>query len=307
MTNLKYDLIIVGGGPIGSGVAYFISQDKNKFNLNKIALIQKEPEIDDGLAYINAGGSIRWYFEDEEIRDNTRKTAEFILSLKDKVDLNLIEDNYFFVHKGIFVPSINIAGSKLINYFKKVAEENGVEIFNSTEFQKIEKAGENYKVITNKGEFLADKVIIAMGYKNKEYFDVPVEIEKRQLFVLNLEVKEEQLKIPHTIIKFKEGIIYYFLKKFDYGYRIVLGQEEIVEHSLEPKPENYFNDLISMGLGDVLPFLKKAEVEKILWGYDITNKKPLIYEYDKNVFIVNCGSAVRSLVGIVEKVLNKLK
>ncbi|GIW67635.1 MAG: hypothetical protein KatS3mg096_503 [Candidatus Parcubacteria bacterium] len=41
MTNLKYDLIIVGGGPIGSGVAYFISQDKNKFNLNKIALIAK--------------------------------------------------------------------------------------------------------------------------------------------------------------------------------------------------------------------------------------------------------------------------
>ncbi|GIW67634.1 MAG: hypothetical protein KatS3mg096_502 [Candidatus Parcubacteria bacterium] len=270
-------------------------------------LLQKEPEIDDGLAYINAGGSIRWYFEDEEIRENTRKTAEFILSLKDKVDLNLIEDNYFFVHKGVFVPSINIAGGKLVNYFKKVAKENGVEIFNSTEFQKIEKDGEIYKIITNNGEFLADKVIFAMGYKNKEYLDVPIEIEKRQLFVLNLEVKEEQLKIPHTIIRFKDGIIYYFLKKFDYGYRIVLGQEEIIEHSLEPKPEDYFNDLLSMGLGDVLPFLKKAEVEKILWGYDATNKKPLIYEYDKNVFVVNCGSAVRSLIGIIEQVLNKLR
>ncbi|GIW65538.1 MAG: hypothetical protein KatS3mg094_057 [Candidatus Parcubacteria bacterium] len=307
MTNLKYDLIIVGGGPIGSSIGYFISQDKDKFNLNKIALIQKEPDVYDGIAYLNAGGSIRWYFEDEEIRDNTRKTAEFILSLKDKVDLNLIEDNYFFVHKGIFVPSINIAGGKLVNYFKKVTEKNGVEIFNSSEFQKIEKGGEIYKIITNKGEFWADKVIFAMGYKNKEYLDVPIEIEKRQLFILNLEVKEEQLKIPHTIIRFRDGIIYYFLKKFDYGYRIVLGQEEIIEHSLEPKSENYFKDLLSMGLGDVLPFLKKAEVEKILWGYDTTNKKPLIYEYDKNVFAVNCGSALRSLIGIIEQVLKKLK
>ncbi|GIW66993.1 MAG: hypothetical protein KatS3mg095_0891 [Candidatus Parcubacteria bacterium] len=306
MTNSKYDLIIVGGGPIGSSIAYFVSQDKEKFGFNKIALIQKEPETYDGIAYPNAGGSIRWYFEDEDIKNNTKLTAEFILSIKDKVDLNLIEDNYFFVHKGIFVPSINIAGAKLVNYFKNEAKNNGIEIFDSTEFQKLEKENEIYKVITNKGEFLAKKIIFAMGYKNKEYFDIPVDIEKRQLFVLNLEVKEEHLKIPHTIIRFKDGVIYYFLKKFDYGYRIVLGQEDVIEQSLESKPENYFDELISMGLGDVLPFLKKAEVEKILWGYDTTNKKSLIYEYDKNVFIVNCGSAVRSLVGIVKQVLNKL-
>lgn len=306
MINSKYDLIIVGGGPIGSGVAYFVSEDKEKFGLNKIALIQKEPEIYDGVAYPNAGGSIRWYFEDEDIRNNTKETAEFILKIKDKVDLNLLEDNYFFVHKGIFVPSLNIAGAKLVNFFKKEAENNGVEIFSSVAFEKLEKENGVYKLITNKEEFFADRVIFALGYKNKEYFDIPIEIEKRQLFVLNLEIKEEQLKIPHTIIRFKGGIIFYFLKKFDYGYRLVLGQEEIIEHSLEPRPENYFNELISMGLVDILPFLKNAEPEKILWGYDATNKKPLIYEYDRNVFIVNCGSAVRSLVGIVKQVLNKL-
>lgn len=308
MTNLKYDLIIVGGGPIGSALAYFSSIKKNKLNLEKIALIQMEPKTYDGVAYPYAGGSIRWYFEDEEIKKNTQKTAEFILGLKDKIDLNLIEDNYFFVHRAIFVPSINISGGKLVNYFKKEAELNGVQIYSNTEFKKIEKNENNYKIITSNGEFLAQKIIFALGYKNKEYFNLEeLEVEKRQLFVLGLDLKEEQFKIPHTIFKFNNGIIFYFLKKFDDGYKIILGQEEIFEHNEEPVPENYFDDLMNMGLSESLPFLKNTKLEKILWGFDVKNKKPLIKEYDKDIFIVNCGSAVRSIIGIVEKVLEKIK
>lgn len=307
MTN-QYDLIVIGGGPIGSAVVYFSSLKKEELKLKNIALIQMEPENYSGIAYPYAGGSLRWYFEDEEIKNNTQKTANFILGLKNQIDLNLLEDNYFFVHRAIFVPSLNISGSKLVGYFKKQAEQNGVEIFNSHIFQKIEKENDFYKIITNQGEFLTKKAVFALGYKNKEYFNIDdLEIEKRQLFVLDLEVKSEQINIPHTIFKFKNGIIFYFIKKFDNGYKIVLGQEEIFEHNLEPKAEDYFNDLLNMGLDDVLPFLKMAKVEKILWGFDVKNKKPLIYEYDKNVLVVNCGSAVRSVVGIAEQVLEKLK
>lgn len=308
MINLKYDLIIVGGGPIGSALAYFSSIRKNELGLNKIALIQMEPKTYEGIAYPYAGGSIRWYFEDEEIQKNTQKTAEFILGLKDKIDLNLIEDNYFFVHRAIFIPALNISGAKLVNYFKKEAELNGIEIYSNTEFQKLEKNENDYRIITSNGEFLAKKVIFALGYKNKEYFNLEeLEVEKRQLFVLDINLKEEQLNIPHTIFKFNDGIIFYFLKKFNNGYKIVLGQEEIFKHNNEPVAENYFDDLIKMGLDKHLPFLRNAKLEKILWGFDVKNKKPLINEYDKNIFVVNCGSAVRSIIGIVEKTLEKIK
>ncbi len=144
-----------------------------------------------------------------------------------------------------------------------------------------------------------------MGYKNKEYFNVPIEIEKRQLFVLDLRLNENQLKLPHTIIKFKNGIIYYFVKKFDEGYKLILGQEDIFEHSLTPEPENYFEELLNMGLGEILPFLKEAKVEKILWGYDAKNKKPLYYQVDQNFWSINCGSAVRSLYYIGKKFLDE--
>ncbi|MCX7589983.1 MAG: NAD(P)-binding domain-containing protein [Patescibacteria group bacterium] len=307
MTNLKYDLIIVGGGPIGSALSYFTSLQKKELGLEKIALIQMEPQSYPGIAYPFAGGSIRWYFEDEEIRNNTKKTSDFILSLKDKVDLNLIQDNYFFVHKALVAPSLNISGKKLVDYFKDQAKLNRVEIFSETEFKKIEKFDNDYKIITSNGDFLSSKVIFAMGYKNKEYFNIDLEVEKRQLFVLDLELKLEQLQIPHTIFKFNDGIIFYFLKKFDDGYKLVLGQEEIFEHNLNPEPENYFDDLLNMGLVNVLPFLKNTKVKKILWGFDVKNKKPLIYEYDKGVFVVNCGSAVRSVIGIVFEVLKKIK
>jgi glycine/D-amino acid oxidase-like deaminating enzyme len=308
MTNLKYDLIIVGGGPIGAGSAYFISQNKKELNLKNIALIQKEPEIYNGIAYPNAGGSIRWYFEDEEIKTNTKKTADFILSIKDKIDLNLIQDNYYFLHRGIIVPSLNISGKKLVEYFKNAAQINGVKIYSNTEFQKIEKENGIYKIITNQGEFFGERVIFALGHKNKEYFNLEnIEIEKRQLFVLDLNLSPEQINLPHPILKFGSGIIFYFVKKFENGYKLVLGQEEIFEHNLNPEPENYFQNLIQMGLDEILPFLKNVQIEKILWGFDTTNKKPLINNYDKNVFIVNCGSAVRSLVGIIEELIKNLK
>lgn len=303
----KYDLIIVGGGPIASSVIYFISQNKEKLGLKNVALIQKEPIVDEAIAYLNAGGSIRWYFENEEMQRATKKTAEFILEIKDKVDLNLVEDYYYFVHKGIIVPSLNISGKKLVDYFKKIAQESGVEIFEGVNYENYEQTKEGYIIKTDKGEFLANKIIFALGYKNKKLFNLDLEIEKRQLFVLDLPITEERKFLPHTILKFKEGVVYFFIKKFDDGYKLVLGQEDIIEHSLEAQPENYFEKLLEIGLDKLLPFLKNYKVEKILWGFDVKNKTPYIQEIDKNIWTVNCGSAVRSIVYIAEKVIDILK
>lgn len=305
--NRNYDLIIIGGGPIGSVSAFLISQNKQRLGLENIALIQKEPNIDENIAYLNAGGSIRWYFEDEEMKRATQKTAEFILKIKNDVDLNLIEDSYYFVHKGIVAPSLNISGKKLVDYFKKVAKENGVEIFEDLSYESYEKSEDGYIVKTDKTEFWTKRIIFALGYKNKNLFNLDLEVEKRQLFVLDLPIIEERMNLPHTILKFGDGVIYFFIKKFDDGYKLVLGQEDIVEHSLEPEPENYFEKLLELGIDKLLPFIKNSKVEKILWGYDVKNKKPYIQEIDRNVWTVNCGSAVRSIIHIGEKVLDILK
>jgi glycine/D-amino acid oxidase-like deaminating enzyme len=294
MTNSKYDLIIVGGGPIGSIIAYFVSNKKDELGFKNIALLQKEPETYEGIAYPYAGGSVRWFFEDEEMSMITKKTADFIFSIKDKIDLNLIEDSYFFVHK-------------VVEYLKSESQKNGLEIFSNNEFKEFKKDGDLYKVITDKNEYLTQRIFFALGYKNKEIFILPLEVEKRQLFVLDLEVDEKRLKLPHTILKFKEGIVYFFVKKFDDGYKIVLGQEDLMEHNDKYEPEDYFEKLLSMGLVDFLPFLKQAKVEKILWGFDVKNKKPLFYKIDENVYTVNCGSATRSIIHIGEKSLELLK
>ncbi|MCM8787938.1 MAG: hypothetical protein NC935_07820 [Candidatus Omnitrophica bacterium] len=305
--NKNYDLIIVGGGPIGSAIAYFVSQGKEKLNFKNIALIQKEPNVDEVIAYLNAGGSVRWYFEDKEIAEATRKTAEFIIKIKNEVDVNLVKDSYYFVHKGIIAPSLNISGKKLVDYFKKVAKENGVEIFEGFSFENYEKSQDGYIVKTDKGEFLTKRIFFALGYKNKNLFNLDLEVEKRQLFVLDLPVNEERKSLPHTILKFQDGIVYFFIKKFDDGYRLVLGQEDIFEHSLEPEPENYFEKLLELGLDKQLPFLKNAKVEKILWGFDVKNKKPHIQEIEENVWTINCGSAVRSIIHIGEKIIETIK
>lgn len=155
----------------------------------------------------------------------------------------------------------------MVNYFKKEAELNGVDIYLNTAFQKLEKNENNYKIVTSNGEFLTNKAVFALGYKNKEYFNIDLEIEKRQLFVLDLNLKKEQLNIPHTILKFNNGIIFYFLKKFDNGYKIVLGQEELFEHNLNPKPEDYFENLIKMNLSNNLFFLKKCKSGKNFMGF----------------------------------------
>ena len=307
MINKIYDLIIVGGGPIGSVAAYFISQEKDNFKFQNIALIQKEPEVSENIAYLNAGGSIRWYFEDEEIRTATKKTYDFILKIKDKINLNLVEDNYFFIHKGVFVPSVNISGKKLVDYFKENAQQKGIEIFSGFDFINFKKDSNNYLIKTNKTDFLTKRIIFALGYKNKEYFNLPLEIEKRQLFVLNMPITKEKEKLPHTVLKLKNGVIYFFIKKFDDGYKLVLGQEDIFEHSLKLEPEDYFNELLSEELLEILPFLKNSKVEKILWGFDVKNKKPYIQEIEKNVWTFNCGSAVRSIIYIGEKILEVLK
>ena len=303
MSYYNYDIIIVGGGPIGASTAYFLS---NKKENKKIALLRAEPLDEDPYhlaTYLYAGGSIRTYFENEEIREATTKTVNFIKKLKNEnVDLSLIEDYYCFVNRGVMVPSVNISGAKLINYFLDKAKENGIDIFDKTFLEEI--IDENGEVLlkTNKDEFKASKVLLALGHSlNKFLPEANFKFKKRQLFVLDIKLKEEQKTFPHLIVPFKGGVVYIFVKNINNEYKFVLGQEDLIEENEEFKEDNYFEKLLDMGIWEILPFLKEAKVEKVLWGFDAENKTLKIFKEREKIIAACCGSALRSCVYIGEK------
>jgi len=306
MKTYNYDLIIVGGGPIAASTAYFLD-NSNK----KIALIKPEPQDSDEnhiSTYLYAGGSIRSYFDDEEIKQATSETMDFIKNLKSQnVDLSLIEDFYCFLNKGIVVPSVNVSGFKLVNYFLNEAKNKGIEIFEKTYLEEIIETEDKIILKTNNGEFSAPKVLLAIGHSiNKILKEREFNFIKRQLFVLDLKLSEEQKRFPHLILPFKDGVIYVFVKIVDGEYRFVLGQEDIIEEDDKFEATNYFDELKNMGAFENLKFLKNAGVLKILWGFDAENKKLKVYNKNNKIYAACCGSAVRSSVYIGKKLNNIL-
>ncbi len=305
MSNLIYDKIIVGGGPIGSATAYFLS--KNIQN-EKILVLTKEPTEDHTPTYLFAGGSINSYWEDDLKRKMTTMTSEFIRGLiSEGVDLASVQDNYFFVELGIFVPSLNVSGSKLVNYFLAKAQEKGIEVKNNATLEKVEQTGEVYTLKTNNGSYQAKKVLLSVGNQIKNFIpEIDVVFEKRQLYVMDVKIDDSNRALPHTILRLKHGEIYFFIKKINDEYKLVVGQEDLFENNEEWEEENNYAKLLELGLTDLLPFLKNAKVEKILWGFDAFKKIPNIHTTDDKLFAVNCGSAVRSCVYIGQEVVKKL-
>src|SRR6185436_7638615 len=116
----NYDIIIVGGGPIGASTAYFLSQKTDK----KILLLERGNKDDHVRTFEYAGGSIRWWWETEEKIKMTKATADFIKQKNSEgVDLSYHKDSYVFLNRGIQTPSINISGKKLADYFLKSSED----------------------------------------------------------------------------------------------------------------------------------------------------------------------------------------
>lgn len=303
MEASPYDVAIVGGGPIGASSAYFLSQDTNK----KILLITQDPTDDHTATYNYAGGSIRWFWDDELRREMTSTTAEFIKHLlKEGVDLSAIEDSYLFLKRGVMAPSLNVSSAKLVNYFIMQATGRGLTLQGGTVLHSVAKEGGVYNLKTDKGIFTAKKVVLALGTVNKKFVDLDLEVEKRQLFVLNVPVDEYRKNFPHLIFPFHDGVVFVFVKNIKGEYKIVLGQEDVVEHNDAWEAEDYFQKLLELGLADTLTFLKDAKPENILWGFDVKQKTVSIVTQDSQLYAVNCGSAVRSCVYIGKKIAEML-
>jgi len=305
METSKYDLVIVGSGPIGASTAYFLA-DKKK----KIAVVSPEPLANDPdhiATYMYADGSVRWFFSDPDIVENTLKTAGFIHNQMDSgVDLSAIEDVYVFIQHGLAVPSLNVSGAKLVKHLLTEAQKMGVERLMNTRATGWEKDDESYVLKTDRVDVRTDKILFVTGPSLQKFFpDAGFEFVKRQTFVLDLPVTDERKKFPHLIVPLKSGEVHIFIKQIGDQFKMLLGQEDLFREGGEPGPEDHLKDLMEMGLGNTLEFLKEAHAENILWGFDAPNKKLKLYR-DGGIFAASCGSAVRSSIGLGQKLCDIL-
>ena len=306
MEDQQYDIAIVGAGPIGAATAYHLA-DSGK----KIALISSEPlseDPDHQATYLYAGGSVRWFFDDPEIAKMTETTAGFIRDrLKENIDLSAIEDSYVFVHRGLAAPSLNISGSKLVAYLVAEAEKKGVVRYQGATLKSFAKQADGYMLDTSAGPLSAKKVLLALGSSLSRFVpDAGFEFEKRQTFILGLPVPPERAAFPHLVMPLRGGIVYVFIKKVGNDLKMLVSQEGIVYENGKPEPDDYFKELCDKGLTDMMPFLKDAAVEKVLWGFDALNKKLKVYSPDQQLFAAACGSAIRGSISIGQQLADTL-
>lgn len=298
-----YDILILGGGPIGASSAYFLSRKAGK----KIAVVTQEPNEAPDAAYLNAGGSVRWFWPDALKSEMTKETADFIKKIaKTGVDLSLHEDTYLFLNRGKHVPAVNISGAKLINHFLDEAKKKKVTIHGGEKIKTVSSEKGVVTVVTDKNTYQAKKVLLALGAQNAAFMPkYKLEKEERYLMILDTPVTETEKTFPHTIVPVAKGVAFVFIKKLPEGWRFVVGQEGILGVPKRTQANTHFKQLLSAGLGDIMPFLKKARVERMLMGTDVENKS-LLLKNNGSLYAANCGSAVRSCVWIGRTVAETL-
>ncbi len=306
MTNSHYDILIIGGGPIGASTAYRLSLAQTG---KKIALITKDNAEQSDAAYRNAGGCVRWNWPEPLKRAMTEETRDFIEArLAEGVDLDALRNPYFFLDEGLLVPSLNIASAKLVQWLLDRSTEGGIEVKRGSEVIGIDADGEGYIVHTAAGDVTAAKVLVAIGARTPLFVPgMSFETEKRQLFVLDLPVGPERAEMPHTIIRLTKGDAYFFIKKIGGALRVVVGQEDAVADTLPDGPEpEQFAALLKSGLAAAAPFLVEAKVERVLWQIDAKPKTLLVHTSDNRLIGAACGSAVRGCAHIGRELADRL-
>lgn len=302
-----FDYVIVGSGPIGSATAYFLTQSLQP--TQTVGLLTNEPTESHQPTYRFAGGSVRSFWPDPQMETMTAETTDFLRNLVENgVDLGLIEDHYAILHRGAYVPSVNVTSSKVVDYFLTEAKGRGLVSLQEFQLQTVEQANDSVILTSHDGRSIcARRVLVAIGAQLPAVFpEVSLEIRKRQLFVLDTPIPPQREHFPHTVVPFGDGFIFLFLKKVDGHLRLVLGQEDVIEATMAEGPDDYFDQLLTMGVDKIFPFIGKSRVERTLWGFDYDKKHPLFLNPQPGVLAVVCGSAVRSCVWIGRETARRL-
>jgi glycine/D-amino acid oxidase-like deaminating enzyme len=300
------DILIIGGGPIAAATAYHLSLAGAG---RRVTLVTADTAERSDAAYRNAGGCVRWFWADPLKRAMTEETRDLIEArLAEGVELDALQNPYLFAHRGAFVPSFTITSAKLVNWMLDQAAARGAEVVRGVEVASVAKEKDGYRATTAHGSIAAATVLVALGAGCRSLVpEMPLETEKRQLFVLDLPVGPERAGLPHTIVPVGNGVAYVFIKKVAGELKVLVGQEGVVPDAAPDGPEpEQFAAVLEAGLAEVMPFLAEAKVEKVLWGHDAANKTLLVHEASPRLFAAACGSAVRGCAHIGRELAEKL-
>ena len=283
-------IVVAGAGPLGAATAYHLARQ----GVQVAIVSQDRPDA----AFRSSGGSICWHRPDPRRAAAIRETADFVrTAVADGARIGCREVPYLFLTDGVQVPALNVDSGDLVDHLLAEAGRAGAVRVDLGAVTGIDFGDDGHIVVCERGTVRAGAAVVALGAGNPGVVDgLPVAWEKRQLFVLDLPVDGDRASLPHTIAAVGDGYAYVFVKRFDAGLRVVVGQEDVVEDDATTGPVDHFGELLDAGVADHFPFLRGATVDRILWGLDWPGKLPHVQEHGPRLFSVNCGSAVRACI-----------
>jgi glycine/D-amino acid oxidase-like deaminating enzyme len=291
---MTYAIAVVGAGPIGAATAHELALR----GVPDVVLACGGP--DDGpAAYPQSGGSVCWHRPDPDKAAAIEETASYLRSAVEAgAPIRVRTAPYLLLETGVLAPALNVTAADLVAHLTASAGRAGVATVTTGPVTAVRRAGPGYRVIGEQSTVDAQVVVLALGTGNLALVpDLPRELEKRQLFVLDLPVDGRRADLPHIVAPIGDGYAYCFVKEFDNGLRLVLGQEELVEDTDTTGPVDYL-DALHARVDTTFPFLAGARAERILWGLDWTTKAPALGGDGAGLITVNCGSAVRACLSI---------
>ena len=292
---------VVGCGPIGAATAYGLV----RAGIGNVTLVTGTP---DTATYRSSGGSVCWHRNDPEKAAMIRATAQFV---RDRVaagaPIQVREQPYLFLDEGVLVPALNIAAADLVADLAELAVRGGVRTRDVGPVVGVERVEGGHRVVGERGTVDAAVVVLALGTGNAALTGgVQPELEKRQLFVLDVPVTAARAGLPHVVAPIGAGYAYVFVKQTPDGLRLLLGQEDLVDDRDLSGPVDHLAELLAAGVADRFPFLRGAATTEVLWGLDLAAKLPVVTEPGPGLLTVNCGSAVRACVPIGERAAGRV-
>lgn len=158
------NVIVIGGGASGIVSAIYAARSGCK-----VTLLEKNKILGKKLL-MTGNGKCNYWNKDQSLRHYHSSDSDILLSILTKENQEEIETFFYKlgiiprIKDGYCYPYSNQATSIQTALIKE-AELSGVNIVLETAVLGIEKDNDVFRVITDKGEFFADKVILATGSK----------------------------------------------------------------------------------------------------------------------------------------------
>ena len=294
---MRLPVAVVGAGPLGAATALALAARR----VGEVVLVDGG---DADATWRNSGGSVCWFRSDPVKADLIRRTADAITARRDAgAPVRARPTPYLLLHQGVLVPALNVASGDVVADLVARAGAAGVRRAEVGRVHAVARRRDGWTVEGERGAVEAGVVLLAAGAGNVGLMPgLPRRLEKRQLFVLDLPVDDARARLPHVVARVGPGAAYAFVKEFDEGLRVVVGQEDLVADDDESGPTDHWDALLAAGLAAALPFVAAGRPERILWGLDWADKLPHIAVDPEHptLLSVNCGSAVRVCVAAGE-------